>query len=192
MRELRSSSYNAKMKGEVKSGAGMSIVAKCGIWVCAALLYAGETAPVTFRIANGAGTDALFVIGSALSVVGLCVESAADIQKSMEKRRNPGRFVSTGLFGIVRCPNYFGEMLIWTGLFVGGLPIYAGVVQLMVALLGYLGIIYVMFSGARRLELRQNRTYGKDPEYKRYARTTPILIPLVPLYSVARYRWLVA
>ena len=191
-RELRSSTYNAKMKTEIKSGDDMSMVAKCGIWVSAALLYAAETAPVNFRLAQGAGTDALLVIGLLISIAGLAIESLADVQKNAAKKVNPRRFVDTGLYRIVRCPNYFGEMLFWTGVFVGGLPIYHGAVQWIVVLLGYLGIIYVMFGGARRLELRQDRTYGKDPVYRKYVRTTPIMIPFVPLYSVKKYTWLVA
>lgn len=191
-RELRSSSYNSKMKTEIKSGDDMSMVAKCAIWISAALLYACETCPVIFRIANGLETDALLVIGMLISVVGLVVESVADLQKNAAKRVNPRRFVDTGLFRIVRCPNYFGEMLFWTGVFVGGLTVYAGPLQWVAALLGYLGIIYVMFGGARRLEIRQNRSYGKDPEYRHYVATTPIMIPLVPLYSVEKYKWLVA
>ena len=83
-------------------------------------------------------------------------------------------------------------MLFWTGVFVGGISIYGGAVEWIVALLGYLGIIYVMFGGARRLEIRQNRTYGDDPEYQAYVKSTPIMIPLIPLYSVEKYKWLVA
>lgn len=48
-----------------------------------------------------------------------------------------------------------------------------------------------MFSGARRLELRQDRTYGNDKDYQKYVKTTPILIPLIPLYSVKKHKWLV-
>jgi hypothetical protein len=48
-----------------------------------------------------------------------------------------------------------------------------------------------MFSGARRLEMRQNRTYGDDPEYQAYVKKTPIMIPLIPLYSVEKHKWLV-
>ena len=191
-RELRSSSYNSKMKTEIKSGDDMSMVAKCAIWASAALLYACQTSPVTFRLANGSGTDALLVVGLCISVVGLIVETAADLQKNAAKKVNPRRFVDTGLFRIVRCPNYFGEMLFWTGVFVGGITIYSGPLQWIVALIGYLGIIYVMFGGARRLEIRQNRSYGNDPEYRRYVKTTPIMIPLIPLYSVEKYKWLVA
>lgn len=191
-RGLRSGSYNAKMKREIKSGKGMPMAAKCGLWAACALLYAAETAPVTFRVANGSGADVLLCVGMVLSAFGLAVESMADTQKSVAKHKDPHRFVDTGLFRIVRCPNYFGEMVFWTGVFVGGIPIYQGILQWLVALLGYLGIVYVMFSGARRLEMRHRRTYGHDREYQHYARTTPIMIPLVPLYSVERHRWLVA
>jgi len=191
-RELRSSAYNAKMKTEIKSGDDMSLVTKCAIWVTAALLYAAQTSPVVFRIASESGTDILFVVGMVISVVGLVVETMADLQKNAAKKANPHRFVDTGLFRIVRCPNYFGEMLFWTGVFVGGIIVYAGAVEWVVALLGYLGIIYVMFGGARRLEIRQNKSYGDDPEYQKYVATTPIMIPLIPLYSVEKYKWLVA
>ena len=192
LRELKSSSYNSKMKTEIKSGKGMSTGAKCAIWGSAALLYACETSPVIFRISNGRGTDGFLVAGMVISAAGLLIESMADLQKNAAKKKNPGRFVDTGLYRIVRCPNYFGEMLFWTGVFVGGLPIYRGIGQWILAVLGYAGIIYVMFGGARRLEMRQNRTYGTDPAYSKYVKTTPIMIPFVPLYSVEKYKWLVA
>lgn len=191
-RELRSGTYNEKMKTEIKSGDGMSLVAKCAIWISAALLYAAETSPVAFRIASESGTDSVFIVGIVISVIGLIVETTADLQKNAAKKTNPRRFVDTGLFRIVRCPNYFGEMLFWTGAFIGGIPIYAGPVEWIVALLGYLGIIYVMFGGARRLEIRQNKSYGDDPAYRKYVASTPIMIPFVPLYSVEKHKWLVA
>jgi steroid 5-alpha reductase family enzyme len=191
-RELRSRSYNQKMKGEVKGNDSVTMGVRFAIWGSAALLYACQTSPVLFRMAAGGRTDAFLVVGLCVSVFGLAFETTADIQKNAAKRKNPRRFVDTGLFRIVRCPNYLGEMLFWTGTFVSGIGVYAGVAQWLAALLGYVGIIYVMFGGARRLEMRQNRSYGKDPAYQRYVRTTPIMLPFVPLYSVEKYTWLVA
>lgn len=191
-RELRSRSYNQKMKGEVKGNDSVTLGARLAIWGAAALLYACQTSPVLFRMAAHARTDVLLVVGLAVSAFGLAFETTADVQKNAAKRRNPRRFVDTGLFRIVRCPNYLGEMLFWTGVFVSGVGVYAGIAQWATALLGYLGIVYVMFGGARRLEIRQNRSYGKDPAYQRYVRTTPIMLPFVPLYSVEKHKWLVA
>ena len=192
VREWKSNSYNTKMEGEVKSGEDMNIAVKCAIWISAALLYVCETSPVLFRMINGSGTDGVFITGLVISVLGLVIESAADLQKNAAKKAAPGRFVDSGLYRLVRCPNYFGELLFWAGTFIGGVPVFQGSVQWACGLIGFLGIIYVMFGGARRLEMRQDRTYGDDPEYWAYKNSTPIMIPVIPLYSVKDHKWLVA
>ena len=191
-RELKSASYNSKMKTEIKSGKDMSLAAKCSIWISAALLYAAETSPVIFRISNGAGSGAVLYLGMAISVLGLILETCADLQKNAAKKENPGRFVDTGLYRIVRCPNYLGELLLWTGVFIAGIPYLQGALQWIIAILGLVGITYVMFSGARRLELRQDRNYGEDPVYQKYVKTVPIMIPIIPLYSVKNWKAFVA
>ena len=191
-RELILTSYNKKMVGEIKDGSTIPFGIKCAIWVCAALLYACQTAPVLFRLENGEKTDVFLIIGLALAIIGVALEVGADYQKNRAKKKDPGRFVDTGLFRFVRCPNYLGEMVLWTGIFIMSFGAGMGIVQWIVCILGYLGIVYVMFSGARRLEIRQNRTYGDDPEYVKYAKTVPIMIPFVPLYSVEKHKWLVA
>lgn len=180
------------MKGEVKTDDGMPLGAKVGIWLAAALLYVLQTSPVTFRIADGRGTDVLCIIGLAVSVCGLALETTASLQKNRAKKLNPRRFVDTGLFRLARCPNHFGEMVFWTGFFLSGVTVYSSAFEWICALVGYLGIIYVMFGGARRLEIRQDKNYGNDPEYQRYKSSTPIMIPFIPLYSVKDQTWLVA
>jgi len=190
-RELKSSAYNQKMKQEIKDGSDMKFGVKLAIWISCAFLYTCEAAPVYFRLLNGSGTDTCTIVGIVITILGIVLESSSDLQKSAAKKKNPRRFVDSGLFRIVRCPNYLGEILIWTGFFVSGVNILTGPVQWVLALIGYIGIVYIMFGGARRLELRQNRTYGEDPEYQEYVKKVPILIPLVPLYSVAKYKWLV-
>jgi steroid 5-alpha reductase family enzyme len=180
------------MKTEIKDGKGMPFIAKCGIWISAALLYACETSPVLFRLQSAKGSNGWVIAGVVIMAIGLITEASADVQKSKAKEKNPGRFVDTGLYKIVRCPNYMGEMTFWTGVFITGITSNTGLWQWIAALTGYLGIIYVMFGGARRLEIRQNRTYGDDPEYQAYVKKTPIMIPFIPLYSVEKYKWLVA
>ena len=123
---------------------------------------------------------------------GIIFESIADIQKNAAKKINPKRFVDTGLYRIVRCPNYLGEMIFWTGVLISGIGAVQGAGQWAVVLTGYIGIIFVMFSGARRLEIRQDKNYGSDPEYQKYVTTVPILLPFIPLYSVKKHKWLVA
>lgn len=203
IREIKSASYRSTMKKEIKDGSSMKFIAKVSIWVSCAFLYVLQVSPLLFRLMNAekllanntealvGGTDIVTIVGAIIMALGIILESAADFQKSRAKKKNPSRFCDTGLYKIVRCPNYLGEVLFWTGVFVSGINIYANAWQWIAAAIGYICIVYIMFGGARRLELRQNRNYGDDPEYQAYVKKTPILIPLIPLYSVAKHKWLV-
>lgn len=189
-REIKTT-YNARMKGEINDGSGMNIGIKIALWVTCALLYIMMMAPIVYRVSNLEGTNISGIIGMCVSVAGILIETVADAQKNKAKKANPGRFCDSGLFKIVRCPNYLGELIIWTGMFVSGIGALRGAGQWIIAAVGYVGIVYIMFSGARRLEIRQDKNYGEDREYQEYKNSTPILLPLIPLYSVRKHKWLV-
>ena len=190
MREIKSEKYRKFMNGEIKEN--VSLTVKLSIWAGCILLYFCQCSPIFFRAESGKNMDIFYIAGIILAVVGIFFESLADFQKSRAKSENSGRFVDTGLYKIVRCPNYFGEILLWTGVFISGINIYSSFIQWICALAGYIGIIYVMFSGTRRLEIRQDKIYGCDTEYIEYIKNTPIIIPFLPIYSVTKYKWLVA
>ena len=191
-RELKLKSYHKHLGDDIKDSKTIPLVAKLSIWFFCAVLYVTMVCPVFYRLYNESGSDAFTYIGAALMLLGFLLEAAADQQKKAAKATQPHRFVDTGLYRFVRCPNYLGELILWTGVLVVGFGSLAGVGQWVLAIIGYLGIVYVMFSGARRLELRQNKTYGSDPEYQKYSTSVPILLPFIPMYSVAKYKWLVA
>lgn len=191
-REFKSSSYKKNMVGEIKDGKTVPFGVKIAIWVTCAALYVTQVSAVFFRLHNASGSNTWTYVGAVIMILGIVLESAADLQKNAAKKVNPRRFVDTGLYRLVRCPNYLGEMIFWTGVLISGIGAVSGIGQWVVVLTGYVGIIFVMFSGARRLEIRQNKNYGKDPEYQKYVKTVPILLPFVPLYSVEKYKWLVA
>ncbi len=191
-RELSSSSYKKNMKGEIKEGSSVPFGVKIAIWVTCALLYVTQVSGVFYRLHNAAADNVAVYIGAGVMLLGLALESAADLQKNAAKKKNPKRFVDTGLYRIVRCPNYLGEMIFWTGVVISAFGGASHWGQWIVIAVGYIGIIFVMFSGARRLELRQDKNYGSDPEYQKYVTTVPILLPFIPLYSVKKHKWLAA
>ncbi len=192
IREFKSATYNQNMQGEIKDGKTIPLGVKIAIWVTCAALYVLQVLPVFYRLHNGGGSGIWVYIGAAVMLFGVVFESVADLQKNAAKKVNARRFVDSGLYRFVRCPNYLGELIFWTGVVLSGIGGLSGAGQWIMVLLGYVGIVFVMFSGARRLEIRQNKNYGADPEYQHYVKTVPIMIPFVPLYSVEKHKWLVA
>ena len=190
LREYKSKTYNARVKPEVDNTKKIGLIPKIIIWLSVALLYICQTAPLTFSIESNKKDGKCTYIGIFIFIFGLLFEIKADNEKKNMKKINPNKFVSNGLYKIVRCPNYLGEIILWTGSFIFGLNIYNTFFQWFIAVLGYISIVYVMFGGARRIEIRQNKTYGKDKDYQEYIKKTPIMIPFIPLYSVEKYGWI--
>lgn len=193
-RELCSASYRKELPSLTKTSTDLGAGAKISIWISVVVLYVCQVSPVFYRLADplpdgGRGSCAWAVAGAAVMLLALVLESLADHQKSASKKVRPDRFCDTGLYRIVRCPNYFAEILFWTGCLISGIGALHGW-QWLVASMGYVCIVYIMFGGARRLEIRQNRRYGADPEYRAYVSRTPVLLPLVPLFSVEKYKFL--
>ena len=149
------------------------------------------TTPVYYIIINNGKELLSSYISIGIIIFGFLLEVIADHQKTVAKKKNPKRFVSDGLYKIVRCPNYLGEIFIWIGFFLSAIQIYKNILQFMISLIGLLNVTFIMFGGARRLELRQDKNYGDMKEYKEYKSTVPLIIPFVPLYSVKEYSWLV-
>ena len=160
-------------------------------WIFCSLLYTAMTTPVYYIIINNGKELLSSYISIGIIIFGFLLEVIADHQKTVAKKKNPKRFVSDGLYKIVRCPNYLGEIFIWIGFFLSAIQIYKNILQFMISLIGLLNVTFIMFGGARRLELRQDKNYGDMKEYKEYKSTVPIIIPFVPLYSVKEYSWLV-
>ena len=162
----------------------MPIFVLATIWLSVSVLYVAQVSPMLFRYDNACTDVAVPVVGFAISVFGLILESVADKQKSAQKKERPDMVATKGLYRICRCPNYLGEILFWTGVFVSGVTAYQGVGQWITAVLAYVCIVYIMFNGAQRLEKRQMERYGDNEEYHAYADKTPIILPLLPIYHL--------
>lgn len=162
----------------------MPIFVLATIWVSVAVLYTAQVSPLLFRYSNASTDFIVPVVGFAVSVFGLILESVADNQKSAQKKVRPDMVATEGLYKIVRCPNYLGEIIFWTGVFISGITSYSTIGQWITAILAYVCIVFIMFNGAQRLEKRQMARYGDNEEYNTYANKTPIIIPLLPIYHL--------
>lgn len=183
-REIKNAAYRKTLRQATGNNKKLPIFVSLMIWLTVSLLYMAQVSPMLFRYANGSQDWRIPVVGMLVSVSGLILESVADIQKTNQKKSNPDRVATKGLYRVVRCPNYFGEIIFWTGVFVSGITTYAGAGQWIMAIAAYIAIIYIMFNGAQRLEKRQMERYGNDLKFKTYTDSTPIIIPLVPIYHL--------
>ena len=183
-REAKSAGYKKTMKNEIGADKKIPFFVSFCIWVSVAVLYAAMLSPMLYRYSNGAKDFIVPAVGMVISVIGLILESAADRQKSAQKKENPNSVAMKGLYKIVRCPNYLGEITFWTCVFVSGITAYQTTGQWIIADAAYDCNVYIMFNGAQRLEKRQMARYGSDPAYNAYADSTPIILPLIPIYHL--------
>ena len=183
-REIKSAAYQKTFKNDIGGEKKIPIFVSISIWLVCAVLYVAQVSPMFFRYANESKDVVVPYIGIIISVCGLILESAADKQKSAQKKVNPNMVAMDGLYKIVRCPNYLGEIIFWTGVFISGITTYTGIGQWLMAVIAYISIIYIMFNGAQRLEKRQMARYGKDQVYNDYADKTPIILPFLPIYHL--------
>jgi steroid 5-alpha reductase family enzyme len=182
----RAASYQAEQAENAARGAKVRGPLKGAIWVSVSILYVLMLLPALLTMSAQAAGRALpsIPIGIALMVAGLGFEVWADWQKSLFKEHNPSHFCDVGLYRVVRFPNYFGEMVFWFGLWISAMSAYQGLLAWVLGSLGFICIELVMLGSSRRLELKQTARYGTDAAYQAYARRTPILFPLLPLYSL--------
>ncbi len=194
-REIKSLSYRKTLASATnKQEKEMPVFVKIVIWLSVGVLYVMQTYPVILRVGGSYTSKSIGMIaplvGAGIALIGLLMETIADLQKSAAKKVS-NTFVSTGLYKYVRCPNYLGEIIFWTGIFVSGIDLYGySWPSWLIAGLGYILIVYVMVSGAKRLEKRQNKNYGGDPKYQEYVKKTPILMHLIPLKTLQNINWI--
>jgi steroid 5-alpha reductase family enzyme len=126
------------------------------------------------------------------AAIGLLFEVLGDLQKTWFKNRpdSRGRHPDTGLWAITRHPNYFGEIMIWWGIFLTAAPcIDANLGQSLDGHVTILSPIFTMLillflSGMPTAEGQALGRYMKTPAnaavYREYRARTPPILPFVP------------
>jgi steroid 5-alpha reductase family enzyme len=136
--------------------------------------------PATILFSKSVGFSVLSLFGLITWLKGFVIESVADMQKSAFKAAGNKGIITTGLWKYSRHPNYFGEILVWSGIFLYALPYLQGLELLSIASPIFITILLVFVSGIPPLQKKQEEKYGKDKGFQEYKRKTSVLIPWFP------------
>ena len=144
-----------------------------GMWVSMCLLCV-LTALSSY---SGVIMNSIFFIGLIVFILGLSIEIIADYQKTVFRRNieNKDKFITTGLWSLSRHPNYFGEILLWTGVAVMSISSLQGLqfITLISPIFVYILLVYI--SGIRMLEDQARKKWGHLDSFKEYLKHTPRL-----------------
>ncbi|MQY76844.1 MAG: DUF1295 domain-containing protein [Spirochaeta sp.] len=158
-----------------------NVLSFLGFWIlqAATVWIVLIPAAVYFSLDKEPGFTPLYCIGVSLWVIGFIIEVVSDAQKYSFKnnRENRGKWTQSGLWKISRHPNYFGETILWWGLFI--LIISHLSTSFWWTIIGPVFITFLLLfvSGVPLLEESAERKYGKNPEYQTYKSKTSLFIP---------------
>ena len=144
-----------------------------GMWVSMCLLCV-LTALSSY---SGVIMNSIFFIGLIVFILGLSIEIIADYQKTVFRRNieNKDKFITTGLWSLSRHPNYFGEILLWTGVAVMSISSLQGLQYITLISPIFVYILLVYISGIRILEDQARKKWGHLDSFKEYLKNTPRL-----------------
>lgn len=125
-------------------------------------------------------THPLFLIGIIFWVIGFVCEVVADAQldRFLAQPENKGRVLQTGLWRYSRHPNYFGEALLWWGMFliVFGAGAIAGLSLLAIVSPLLITFLLLFVSGVPMAE----KQFAGNAAFEEYKKRTSAFIPLPP------------
>ena len=149
-----------------------------GLWVFVTLL----AALIAVSSPGASGWDVWATLGLVVWAGGFAIEAVADHQKNAFKAdpANHGHFIQQGLWAWSRHPNYFGEIVLWTGIAIMATPAMSGWQWL-----GWVSPVFVFWlltkvSGIPMLEQRADEKWGGQADYEAYKAATPTLVPRPP------------
>lgn len=119
----------------------------------------------------------LDLLGTGIWAAGMIIEAVADAQLAAFKRRpeNRGRVMDKGLWAWSRHPNYFGEALVWWGVFIIVLSTPVSFWTVVSPIL-----ITLVLTKMTGVPLTEKTIAEKRPEYRRYIETVPAFFPRKP------------
>ena len=78
---------------------------------------------------------------------------------------------------IIKHPNYFGEIILWIGIFLIAFPSLIGSQYIVLISPIFVYFLLTSISGINLLEAKAEKKWGNLKSYKDYKKITPELIP---------------
>lgn len=121
------------------------------------------------------------IVGLVIWLIGFTIEVVADYQKSQFKKNpaNEGKFIQSGLWAHSRHPNYFGEIMLWTGVTIIAIPVLQGWQWVALVSPIFVTLLLTKVSGVPMLEAKADKKWGGQADYEAYKAQTPVLIPKI-------------
>lgn len=117
----------------------------------------------------------LVVIGAGLALTGLAFEAIADHQlEEFRRSKEPGQIMDQGLWSWSRHPNYFGESVIWWGVWLVACAAWPGILTVISPAL--MTFVLIRGTGVRIMEKHME---GR-PGWAEYTDRTSVFIPRPP------------
>ena len=152
-------------------------------WTMSALWVFLTTANALTLIVNNKKlvNQPIFYLGLLIWFIGILFEIIADEQKRRFRlnEKNRGKYISSGLWSISRHPNYFGEIILWIGIAIISLPTLSGFQYVTLISPLFIYLLLTRISGVNLLEESSDKKWGDLPEYERYKKETPVLVPFI-------------
>jgi steroid 5-alpha reductase family enzyme len=145
-------------------------------------IFTAAAAVTIIGAADRGSLGLYFWVGAAVWLVGFIIEVIADRQKGAFKNNpaNEDKFIDTGLWAWSQHPNYFGELMLWTGITIIALPLLSGWGYLVLLSPIFVTLLLTKLSGIPMLDAKAKQRWGDDPAYQSYRAKTSKLIPLPP------------
>ena len=116
--------------------------------------------------------DFVDYIGWAIWVLGFGIEVVADNQKARFAAKKTGTYIDEGLWYYSRHPNYFGEILLWIGIFVGSSRELVDAQWAVVVSPIFIWFLLTKVSGVPLLEKKSDVKFAGDNGYLLYKKNT--------------------
>ena len=151
-------------------------------WLAQAITVWVMMIPSVFAFNAEPSYDWLAITGVIIWAIGLVCETVADLQKLAFNNNpaNKNKWIDTGIWHYSRHPNYFGEILVWVGVYLftlASLPLLPAIIGLVSP--AFIIILLLFISGIPILEKSADERWGKDAKYQDYKKRTSILIPFI-------------